>query len=73
MTASHRSIAPSKPTTFRSWAQWKDVAYGVTTEPIVMVYNKRLLHDGMVPRDHADLLRVLTEHAAAFQGKIATL
>ncbi len=54
------------------WAQWKDVAYGVTTEPIVMVYNKRLLHDGMVPRDHADLLRVLTEHAAAFQGKIAT-
>ena len=55
-----------------AWAQWKDVAYGVTTEPIVIVYNKRLLRDGMVPKDHADLLRVLTEHASVFQGKIAT-
>jgi iron(III) transport system substrate-binding protein len=54
------------------WARWKDRAYGVTAEPVVMVYNKRLLQEGLVPKDHADLLRLLTDHAAVFRGKIAT-
>jgi iron(III) transport system substrate-binding protein len=51
------------------WARWKDRAYGVTAEPVVMVYNKRLLQEGLVPKDQADLL---TDHAAVFRGKIAT-
>lgn len=55
-----------------AWAQWKDVAYGVTTEPIVIVYNKRLLREDMVPRDHADLQRILTEHQSLLRGKVAT-
>jgi len=54
------------------WAQWKDLAYGVTAEPIVIVYNKRLLRDNMVPQDHAELLRLLTDHEPLFQGRIAT-
>lgn len=55
-----------------AWAQWKDRAYGVTAEPVVMIFNKRLLEGAMVPQDHADLLRILTEQPAAFRGKIAT-
>lgn len=55
-----------------AWAQWKDLAYGVSAEPVVIVYNKRLLPGGLVPRDHADLLRVLTEHRELFQGRVAT-
>ncbi len=55
-----------------AWAQWKDIAYGITTEPVVMVYNKRLLRDDMVPKDRAGLLQVLTDHPAVFQGRIAT-
>lgn len=54
------------------WAQWKDLAYGVTAEPVVIVYNKRLLRGDLVPRDHADLLRLLTEHRELFHGRIAT-
>jgi iron(III) transport system substrate-binding protein len=54
------------------WAKWKDLVYVVTTEPVVFIYNKRLLHDGMAPRDHADLLRLLTENPSIFRGKIAT-
>jgi iron(III) transport system substrate-binding protein len=55
-----------------AWAQWKDRVYGVTAEPIVTIFNKRLLRGAMVPRDHADLLRVLTEDPSLFQGRIAT-
>jgi iron(III) transport system substrate-binding protein len=55
-----------------AWAQWKDRVYGVTAEPVVTIFNKRLLRGAMVPRDHADLLRVLTEDPSLFQGKIAT-
>jgi len=54
------------------WARWKDRAYGITAEPVVMVYNKRLLREGLVPKDHADLLRLLTDHQSTFRGKIAT-
>jgi iron(III) transport system substrate-binding protein len=53
------------------WAQWKDRAYGVTAEPVVMIFNKRLLLGTMVPQDHAELLRALTEHPSVFQGRIA--
>jgi iron(III) transport system substrate-binding protein len=54
------------------WARWKDRAYGVTAEPVVMVYNKRLLREGLVPKDHAGLLRLLSDQPAVFRGKIAT-
>jgi iron(III) transport system substrate-binding protein len=55
-----------------AWAQWKDRVYGVTAEPVVMIFNKRLLRGAMVPQDHADLLRLLTEHPRVFQRRIAT-
>lgn len=54
------------------WARWKDRAYGVTAEPVVIVYNKRLLPEGLVPKDHADLLRLLTDHVPVFRDRIAT-
>lgn len=55
-----------------AWAQWKSRAYGVTAEPIVMIFNKRLLRGAMVPRDHAELIHLLREHPSTFYGKIAT-
>lgn len=55
-----------------SWAQWKGRAYGVTAEPVVIIFNKRLLRGDLVPRDRTDLLRVLSERAESFRGKIAT-
>jgi len=54
------------------WARWKDRAYGITAEPVVIIYNKRLLREALVPKDRADLLRLLTDHLAVFRGKIAT-
>ena len=54
------------------WARWKDRAYGVTAEPVVIVFNKRLLREDLVPKDREELVRLLTDHLPVFQGKIAT-
>ena len=54
------------------WARWKDRAYGITAEPVVIVYNKRLLRESLVPKDHAELLLLLTDQLSVFRGRIAT-
>ncbi|MFZ0095096.1 MAG: ABC transporter substrate-binding protein, partial [Pseudolabrys sp.] len=41
------------------WAVWKDSAYGTTYEPIAFVYNKRLMPEGDVPKNHTALLKLL--------------
>ena len=54
------------------WAVWKNQGYGVTAEPIAIVYNRRLLPPKQVPRTHIDLLRLLRDSAGSLAGKIAT-
>lgn len=54
------------------WAVWKNQAYGVTAEPIAIVYNKRLVPSSQVPRTHLDLLRLLRDRGGSFAGKIGT-
>lgn len=55
-----------------SWANWKNEAWGVTAEPVVMVYNRRLLPADATFISHADLLRVLEERRPALRGRVAT-
>jgi iron(III) transport system substrate-binding protein len=52
------------------WAVWKDSAYGTTYEPIAFVYNKRLVPEGDVPKDHTDLLKLLEAKTDFYKGKI---
>jgi iron(III) transport system substrate-binding protein len=52
------------------WAVWKDSAYGTTYEPIAIVYNKRLVPEADVPKDHAALLKLLNDKPDAYKGKI---
>ncbi|MBL8651794.1 MAG: ABC transporter substrate-binding protein [Sphingopyxis sp.] len=54
------------------WANWKNQAWGVTAEPVVMVYNKGLLPAGSVPRNHMDFVRLLELRDARLRGRIAT-
>ena len=62
--------SPEKPN-LPEWAIWKNEAYGVTAEPIVFAYNKRLMPPGDVPHTHADLERLLRTNPA-YAGKVAT-
>lgn len=52
------------------WAVWKDSAYGTTYEPTAIVYNKRLVPEGDVPKDHTALLKLLNDKPDAYKGKI---
>ena len=52
------------------WAVWKESAYGTTYEPITFVYNKRLVPEGDVPKDHSDLLKLLNAKPDFYKGKI---
>lgn len=54
------------------WAVWKNLAFGTTLEPIVFVYNKRLLAANEVPQSHHDLVRLLTGNRDRFKGKVTT-
>ncbi|NML42260.1 ABC transporter substrate-binding protein [Ramlibacter sp. G-1-2-2] len=54
------------------YAIWKNVAFATTYEPIVTIYNKRLMPPGDVPATHQDLTRLLTDKREAYRGKIGT-
>jgi iron(III) transport system substrate-binding protein len=62
--------SPEKPN-LPAWAIWKNEAWGVTAEPIVFVYNKRLMPAEDVPHTRADLERLLATNPA-YHGKVAT-
>jgi iron(III) transport system substrate-binding protein len=53
-----------------AWANWKGLAYGTTYEPIVFVYNKRLLKEEEAPKSHADLVKLLQAQKDRFKGKL---
>ncbi len=54
------------------WAVWQNQAYGTTLEPVTFTYNKRLLPQDALPQSHADLIRLVNEKTALFNGKVAT-
>ena len=53
------------------WAVWRNQGFGITAEPIVFAYNKRLLKPEDVPRTHAALLEALQANPDRWRGKIA--
>lgn len=63
--------SPEKPA-LPGLAVWKDQAYGVTFEPIVIAYNCKLVPAGDAPRTHLELTRLLEKKARTYQNKIAT-
>ena len=54
------------------WAIWKDEAYAITAEPIVIVYNKNLVAESDIPRTRAELTTLLTKKPDTYRGKIAS-
>ena len=52
------------------WAIWRNEAYGTTSEPVGIVYNKRLLAPQEVPQDRAALIRLLNSQPARFNNKV---
>jgi iron(III) transport system substrate-binding protein len=49
---------------------WRDQGFGVTAEPIVFAYNRRLLPPGSTPSSHADLIRLLETQGGVFHDRV---
>jgi len=54
------------------WAVWKNEAYAITAEPIVIVYNKNLVAESDIPRTRAALTSLLNKKPDTYRGKIAS-
>ena len=63
--------SPEKPA-LPPQAVWKNMGYGVTAEPIGIVYNRRLIPDAQMPRSHAALETLLRTRRALFTGRVTT-
>ena len=55
-----------------SWAVWKDQAFGTTYEPVVFIYNKRLLKPEEVPHSHAELVKLLKSNPERYKDKLTS-
>ncbi|TPG40625.1 ABC transporter substrate-binding protein [Sphingomonas koreensis] len=66
-----RYISPERRA-LPSWAVWKSEAFAISTEPIVMGYNARLLAPNLVPRTHDELASLLHRRPDIFTGRIGS-
>lgn len=54
------------------WASYDDRIYGVTFEPLVMVYNSKVVSPEEMPTNRADLAEWLVANRDRMKGKVAT-
>lgn len=52
--------------------RWRDEIWGLTREPAVIVYNRRLVPDAEVPNSRFDLLDLLRRSPGRYAGRVAT-
>jgi len=66
------SYSPANRSSLPSWANWRHEAFGVTVEPVVIVYNKPFFKGKKIPKTRSDLLDLLEDQPDALFGRIAT-
>lgn len=54
------------------WAVVQDMIYNVSSDPMVIVYNKKLLFANLRPRGIEELARIAEEHPETFKNRITT-
>ncbi|MCP1199115.1 ABC transporter substrate-binding protein [Notoacmeibacter sp. MSK16QG-6] len=52
--------------------RWRDQLWGISREPAVIVYNRKLVPAGEVPRSRFDLLDLLRPEDSRYRGRVAT-
>ncbi|WP_057679483.1 ABC transporter substrate-binding protein, partial [Xanthomonas phaseoli] len=55
-----------------AWAQWRHEVFGISYEPVAIVYNTRKLDAARVPRTRRQLLALLRAPDAPLRGKVGT-
>jgi iron(III) transport system substrate-binding protein len=54
------------------WADYKNVLYATTVEPIGVIYNTKALSEDKLPKTYADMITFLKNNQATLKGKVAT-
>ncbi len=54
------------------WARWRDEAFGITFEPAVMVFNRKLMAGRALPRSRAELIDAIGADLPFWKGKVGT-
>lgn len=54
------------------WANWRNEAFGVTFEPVVMVFNRNLMEGRTIPSSRSELLRALRVDREFWKNRIGT-
>lgn len=52
--------------------RWRDELFGITREPVVMVYNRDMVPATDVPRSRFDLLDLMRPDNSRYRGRVAT-
>jgi iron(III) transport system substrate-binding protein len=55
-----------------AWAQWRHEVFGISYEPVAIVYNTRKLAASRVPRTRRQLLALLRAPDAPLRGRVGT-
>lgn len=55
-----------------AWANYQNILYGTTVEPIGMIYNTKALTEDRLPKTYADMITFLRDNKTELQGKVAT-
>lgn len=54
------------------WAQWRNEAFGISFEPVVMVFNTDLMRGRPIPSSRSQLLADLRRDPAFWRGRVGT-
>lgn len=54
------------------WALWRDEAFGITFEPVVMVFNSELMHGRAIPVSRSQLLAELRRDPDFWRKRVGT-
>ena len=54
------------------WSQWRNEVFGFSFEPAVIVYNRNVLSDDVVPATRDELRELLLDRSDMFYGRVAT-
>ena len=64
-------LSPEAPHLSRE-TNWKNQAWGTTAEPVILLYNRRLVPRDAVPRDRPELTRLLEADRRACRYRVAS-
>lgn len=55
-----------------AWASYDEKLYGITFEPVVFVYNSKMVSDEEMPKTRLGLAKFLEDNAERLKGKVTT-